>query len=93
MRTVYKYHLLTQDAQTIELPRGAEYLTVQMQHDRPTIWALVDTNAPTERHTVRVVGTGNPIERDALAGMRYLGTVQEKGWPSFVWHIFVPVAA
>lgn len=91
--TVWKFPIIAHDVQTISVPRGAKYLTAQMQRDTITLWALVDPTAPAERHTIRVVGTGNPVQPDALTGMRYLATVQEGGWPGYVWHVFVPEGA
>lgn len=44
------------DTHTISVPRGAKYLTAQMQRDLLTLWALVDPAAPLEHHTIRIVG-------------------------------------
>lgn len=71
MITVFKYPLELIDEQFVEMPAGAELLTVQAQHDAPMLWARVDTTRPAERRLVRLAGTGNP---NAVG--RYLATVQ-----------------
>ena len=82
MKTIWKYPLRIDDAQTISIPAGAQLLTVQMQGP-PTVWALVDTDADLARIEIRFVGTGN--QGPDVTGFTYLGTVQER---IFVWHVF-----
>ena len=53
MKRIYKYQLIVTDRQDVQLPEGAEILTIQTQVDTPCLWALVDilaTEAPTPRH-------------------------------------------
>lgn len=87
MKVIYKYPLAVQDVQTIVLPHGAQFLAVQMQHESPTIWALVDPIEPDESISVRIIGTGNPIPPGGLIGMAYIGTVQQMNG-LLVWHVF-----
>ncbi len=82
--TIWKYPILPQDTQVIEAPFGARFLTVQTQHDRPVIWALVNSNCPNVSHTVHVVGTGHNASR--VAGLKYVGTFQVSG---LVFHVFI----
>ena len=50
MKTIYKYTLDSHDC-TLQLPKGAEILTVQLQNQIPTLWALVNPMTVTEeRH-------------------------------------------
>ena len=72
----------------ISMPRGAEILTVQVQHGVPTIWALVDTDAPKVNRLVRVYGTGWDLPKHVL-GERYIGTWQQDD--GLVWHLFEEV--
>ena len=84
MKTVYKYPVPVADAVRLNMPVGAKILTVQSQNDTPTLWALVDPDAPLESRVFRVIGTGHPVEDGDLT---YIGTAQQFGG-SLVWHIF-----
>lgn len=79
MRTIFKYQI---EINSLLIPTGAEFLSVQMQHGEITSWWRVDPEAPTERIRFDVVGTGHLVQDDG----RFLGTVQDG---SFVWHIFM----
>jgi hypothetical protein len=51
VRTIWKYELKVTDVQHVEMP--AEWI--------PTLWALVDPDAPMVRRLIAVVVTGNPV--------------------------------
>ena len=80
MLTIWKYPL-TLRGLTIDMPAGATILTVQLQDETPTIWALVDPDRPCETRTFTIVGTGHRVPD----GLGYVGTFQQ---PPFVWHLF-----
>lgn len=82
MKTIYKYTL---NNVGIEMPIGAEILTVQIQNDKPCIWAMVDPEAEKKVRHFQVFGTGQPIPE---VSMKYIGTYQELGG-SLVWHVFI----
>lgn len=89
MKTIYKYQTPFQDFFTLEMPVGAEILTVQQ--DEKTnwgcIWALVDTDNEKEERTFELFGTGNEIHVDMGVDRKYIGTYQyQRG--NFVGHIF-----
>ena len=85
--SIWKFALETTDEQIINVPVGAEFLSVQVQHGQPCIWAQVN---PKENVIVRakvvIVGTGNPA--DHTDGMMFLGTYQLHDG-NFVGHVFV----
>lgn len=81
MKTIWKYPI-TLLRTRIEMPRGAEILSFQLQQDVPTIWACVDPDKGKVARTVRVYGTG--AEMNDVLG-KYIGTAQESG---YVWHAF-----
>lgn len=86
MKTVWKFPLSVLDLQQVNLPRGAQILSVQTQHEQPCLWALVDPSAPTEYVNFRTLGTGHfapDMER-----FRYVGTYQLVGG-GFIGHVFV----
>lgn len=84
MPAIWKYMVEVADQFEIEMPEGARVLCVQVQHDHPQIWAMVDPDAPMVTRRFRVVGTGHGIE--APIGP-YVGTFQLYGG-SFVGHLF-----
>lgn len=84
MMKIFKYEIPIEDYFELELPKGAHILDVQIQYGSPKIWALVDSDAETEKRCFTAIGTGNPITRTNLI---YWGTFQSvKG--NFVWHLF-----
>jgi hypothetical protein len=83
-RRIWKYKLRITDEQSIEMPTGAQFLSVQFQDGDLCMWALVDLDEPMHRHRFYVVGTGNPMPRGATY---HIGTVQQPGL-HLVWHVF-----
>jgi hypothetical protein len=90
MRTIYKYPLkqLT-DEQTIELPVGAEILTVQPQGEDDDVmlwlWALIDPAAETTKErTIAIHATGHHVKQEILW---HINTFQLMGG-AFVFHAF-----
>lgn len=81
MKKVLKYPLILEDEQHIDMPLGAEILTLQLQRDQPYVWALVDTKNHYRAKTIYTVGTGRPVPEDSF----YIGTYQQG---LFVWHVF-----
>jgi hypothetical protein len=87
---IWKFPFQITDEFTLQMPQGARVLHVDMQHDIPCLWALVDATRPKTSRSFRVVGTGNPF-RDAL-NLRHVGTFQMMGG-GLVWHVFEPTSA
>ena len=93
MKTIYKYSTLPDDEFrerfTLNMPKGAEILTVQVdqKNNVPSIWAMVDTEAPSEERHFELFGTGYEIPVDIGVERKYIGTYQyQRG--DFVGHIF-----
>ncbi len=72
---------------TIEVPRGAEILTVQTQNERACVWALVDPANDKEIRNIEVFGTGHDINYEMGANRKYIGTTQFRGG-ELVLHFF-----
>lgn len=70
----------------LQLPVGAEILSVQSQGDIPQVWAIVDPEAETETRQIEIFATGEAIETENV-NRKYLGTIQLKGG-AFVFHAF-----
>jgi hypothetical protein len=85
MSVIYKYPIDMRGLANgiyIELPEKAQILDLQMQNNTPTLWALVDLNAPLVTRYFCIYGTGQHFEIDGVA---YVGTFQID---EFVWHLF-----
>ncbi len=85
MKKIWKYTLPVSDYPVISMPKGARVLSVDVQHGKVQVWALVDPEAPTELHRFMMVGTGHCLTEKCVESMRFIGTVQ---MGDFVWHIF-----
>lgn len=87
MKTIYKYKLQADSNFNIkiEMPIGAEILTMQTQNGEPYIWAIVNPD-PEEEKEIRnfeIRETGSPIRREG----KYVGTDQILGG-ALVFHVF-----
>ncbi len=90
-KTIYKYPLQTTNVQILELPKGAEVLTVQTQNDTPQLWAVVDPENELEKRIIEIIGTGHPVRSSTVwranISRKYISTYQlfaGKG----VFHVF-----
>jgi hypothetical protein len=84
MRTIHKFPVVIDDQFSIEMPVGAEVLSVHRQGGGIFVWAIVDSKAAVERRCFAVRGTGHPLRGNEG---RFIGTVLTNG-DALVWHIF-----
>jgi hypothetical protein len=84
MKTIWKFPLEVTDEQTVEIPSGAQLLSVQNQHETACLWAVVDPEAEKKPCVIQIYGTGHPIEEVGT----YLSTFQMHGG-SLVFHAFI----
>lgn len=81
---IYKYMLPVDNSVEIQMPKGSQLLCVQLQHERPYLWALVDPSLPTITRKLAIYGTGHQVD-DAPGN--YVGTFQLHGG-QLVFHVF-----
>ena len=87
MKTIYKYPAHFYGHFDLEMPKGAQILTIDTQEEAPYIWAIVDTNAPKEMRKFNMMKTGYPIPKEET--LNYIGTFQEcRPDVEFVGHLF-----
>lgn len=84
MKTIWKFPLNVTDEDEIQMPIGAQVLTVECQQGAPYLWALVETTNAQESRVFSIFGTGHPIEKTEL---QYRGTFQLNGG-NLVFHVF-----
>lgn len=68
----------------IEMPDGAELLTLQVQHGVPTLWARVNEARAKVRRMFIVVGTGHDA---GSPNNKYVGTFQVHDG-ALIFHVF-----
>jgi len=86
---IWKFPLAVCDLQTVEMPIGAQILSVHDQAGGLQMWAIVNPDADRQLRTIEIAGTGNPIPDVLITGhrRRHIATVQTRGG-SLVWHVF-----
>jgi len=87
MITIYKYDVPAEDYFELELPIGAQILTVQSQFGEPHIWVLGDTEKKSEVRYFRLLGTGHDFKLNSDKVKQYIGTFQIEGG-MLVFHLF-----
>lgn len=75
MKKVFKYELSYQtDLINVELPIGAEVLTIDTQKNKLCLWVSVDPDELVmEIRQFRIAGTGHSIYEEPL---KYINTIQ-----------------
>lgn len=82
---IWKYRLHLTGLTQLTMPAAARVLTVQVQQDEPTLWALAaPLGLPDEQRFFWCVMTGEKFAADIL---RYIGTLQFEGG-TFITHVF-----
>jgi hypothetical protein len=85
MLAIYKYPLEVTYKQTLHLPKLAKILTVNVQHEQPVLWALVNPANETEERYFETFGTGEGIPTESPR--KYIATYfMVEG--SLVFHVF-----
>lgn len=85
MHQIWKFPIKTTDEQTVEMPKNAKILTVQVQKGTPCIWAEVDTEASKVERKFLVYGTGHTMRNPAQE--QYIGTYQQLDG-NLIWHLY-----
>jgi hypothetical protein len=89
MKTIWKFPLEVIDFWDVAMPQGAEIICLQMNNKKPTIWAIVEDQAPInwEKRSFRTYGTGH--EASSASKKAYVGTYQFTVHSTvFVFHVF-----
>lgn len=88
MLTIFKYPIALQDEFELDLPAGADFLHLDVQHGQPQMWFRVDADidVPAVPRKFAVVGTGNrlPIGYESAP---HLGSFQLANG-QLVFHVF-----
>lgn len=82
MKTIHKYEIPLQGG--IDIPKGADILSVGNQGGGLYLWALIEPSTSLEHRDIIVVGTGHPFNHPTTV---FIGTVHFPA-VNLVWHIF-----
>lgn len=82
MKTIWKYTL--QPECTLDMPKGADVLSVREQGEDICLWALVDPSAEKEQRQFVAFGTGHDVPD---RNMKFIGTAHLHD-SSLVFHVF-----
>lgn len=84
MKVIWKYELKVTGKRILDLPKGAEILTLQEQYGVPCLWVLCDNSQRTEERIFQTLQTGVFI--DVIIGT-HIGTFQLQNG-NYVGHVF-----
>ena len=83
MQTIWKFPVSERNF-SLNIPEGAQILSVQAQGNKGQMWVLVDPQARKETRVFWAINTGDPLPKGNL---KYIGTYQlDKG--NYVLHVF-----
>jgi len=84
MKVVRKYVLDVAQKQTIAMPMGCQKLCIRLQNGMPTLWVLVDEEAPLTDYVFCILFTGETTPLDDF--WTYIDTCQLDN--GIVLHVF-----
>ena len=84
-KSIWKFPVDAVDLFGVEMPEGAEILSVQVQRGTPCVWAMVDPGRKKETRNFVVYGTGHPVSNSGAK--KFIGTFQ-LGGGDLVFHLF-----
>ena len=88
---IWKYRLEVEDLQKVEVPEGAQFLSLIEQAEQPTLYFLVNPEQEKKAQiTFAILGTGKAVDVEFFDRYRYLGTISTLAG-RLIWHIFVLV--
>ena len=73
---IWKFVLEADGKQTIEMPKDANVLCVQLKDSRACLWAEVEPKAPKEKRMFEVFPTGITLPGDMGVSRKYISTFQ-----------------
>jgi hypothetical protein len=85
LETIWKFPLSVTDQVTIQVPEGAQILSLQVQGGIPCLWAKVNPDNPKKPMKIGIYGTGH--EHQEIPGI-FIATFQMEGG-TLVFHAFL----
>lgn len=90
MKVIYKYKLrtLNRDDIVLELPDDGDILSIQLQDNELTAWALVDPKSPITTMTFKIFMTGETFDHDAILDQDFYYVTTVQRLDGIVCHVF-----
>ena len=85
-QTIWKFETEVTDRFTLKMPSGGQILTLQIQNEKPCIWALVNPENDPEERFFELFGTGHEMESMGI-NRKYIGTYPLQNG-AFIFHLF-----
>lgn len=88
MKKIWKYNLGLPGSSVIRIniPKWAELLTVDVQHESIVLWAKVETQVASVSRNFVIYATGGPfLAEDYMKDAKFVGTVF---YDALVWHVY-----
>lgn len=82
---IWKFPLELMSKQVVPMPVGAKIIKAAVQHERVTLWAIVDPKDEVLGRGIVIVPTGGDFDD---AGLTFIETVFAG---PYVWHVFEQV--
>ncbi len=76
---VLRYAITLESRFSLNLPKGADILTIQSQDNEPNMWVLVNPDHRIEKRNFLLFGTGHLIKSTTKKGE----ILEYRGWPSY----------
>lgn len=90
-KSIWKYVLVAETVNTIEVPLGTELLSAEAQGEEIVVYALVNTNETSnQKIEIRTYGTGHEIDVN-ITDYKFLGTAKLYNG-SLMSHVFYRTA-
>jgi len=86
MSKIHKQVLALEPSQVIEVPFGAQILTIQAQGEDIVVWYSCNPDRQLQQRAIVLVGTGHDLPDTHT--LKYISTVQQG---EFVWHFYEAV--
>jgi len=88
MKRIWKFPFAIESPIEIEMPKGAEILSVQSQFNEPMMWALVDPLKEKETRRFQIFGSGHDVpDVGEFSERNYIATFQVDDG-NYVFHLF-----
>lgn len=87
MLVIHKFSIPLKSIFTIEMPKGAKILKVDVQSKKPRFWALVNDKNELHLRKFHLISTGEKIRLPVTSTLDYISTFQlDKS--AEVYHLF-----
>lgn len=84
MSTIWKYPIPITDKFTLDMPKGAKIISLQVQLGAPCVWAIVDPDLMEKEREFVMLGTGMDLPDYPV---EFIGTFQVDN-SRLVFHVF-----